>query len=82
MDVGHDDPFNEFSTSCLATLAFPTLFPDSKGDPTNNTIQRQISHSETDSFSQKLKHLIKFGEQKNGKWFYRFAKHPRFGYWA
>ena len=81
LEIG-TDPFNEFSTPCLATLAFPTLFPDVKGDPTNNANQRQISESDTESFAQKLKHLIKFGERENGKWNYRFASHPRFGYWA
>ena len=28
-------PLNEFKIQLLATMAFPTLFPDSKGDPTN-----------------------------------------------
>ena len=57
-------PFNEFSTSCLASLAFPTLFPDGKGDPTNSERVRNISEKETESFAQILKHLIKFGEKK------------------
>ena len=26
--------------------------------------------------------MIKFGENIDGKWVYRFASHPRFGYWA
>lgn len=29
-----DNPLNEFTTAFLATLAFPTLFPDRKGVPT------------------------------------------------
>ena len=57
-------PFNEFSTSCLASLAFPTLFQDGKGDPTNSELVRNISEKETESFAQILKHLIKFGEKK------------------
>ena len=81
LDIG-TEPINEFSTPCLATLAFPTLFPDGIGDPTNKMILREISQSETESFSLILKHLIKFGEKRNGKWHYRFASHPRFGYWA
>ncbi len=51
-------------------MAFPTLFPDGKGDPTNN---------DTEGFAQKVKHLIKFAEKLEGKWVYRFAAHPRFG---
>ena len=31
-----DNPLNEFTTEFLATLAFPTLFPDSIADPTSN----------------------------------------------
>ena len=76
------EPINEFSMPFLATLAFPTLFPNGIGDPTDNTIRREISQKETESFALKLKHLIKFGEKRNGKWHYRFASHPRFGYWA
>ena len=77
-----DGGYNEFTTSCLATMAFPCLFPDGKGDPTNVAIHRNISTSETESFSLKLKHLIKFSEYINSRWYYRFASYPRFGYWA
>lgn len=63
-------------------MSFPTLFPDGKGDPTNNALLRDTSDSITDAFASKLKHLIKFGEKIDGKWVYRFASHPRFGYWA
>ena len=31
-----DEPFNEFDTANLETLAFPTLFPDRLGDPNDN----------------------------------------------
>ena len=67
---------NEFSTSCLATMAFPCLFPDGKGDPTNLLLVRDISNNETEAFSLKLKHLMKFAELIDGKWHYRFASHP------
>lgn len=30
-----NEPLNEYQTPFLATMAFPTLFPDGKGDPTN-----------------------------------------------
>jgi len=59
------EPFNEFSTEYLASLAFPTLFPNTKGDPTNNATIRKIGNSVTESFSEKVKHLIKFAEKKN-----------------
>ncbi|XP_066921730.1 uncharacterized protein [Clytia hemisphaerica] len=77
-----NEPLNEFTTEYLATLAFPTLFPDGKGDPTNSSIRRSIAKSDTESFSEKIKHLIKFAEMIDGKWVYRFAAHPRFGFWA
>ena len=64
------------------TLSFPSLFPDAKSDPMNNALVRNISENETEAFSQKIKHLIKFAEKVNGKWVYRFASHPRFGCWA
>ena len=81
LDIG-STPFNEFSTPYLESLAFPTLFPDGKGDPTDNEQIIQISDNETECFASKLKHLIKFGEFKNGSWVFRFASHPRFGYGA
>ena len=42
----------------------------------------EITQSKTETFAQKLKHLVRFGEFLDGKWCYRFASHPRFGYWA
>lgn len=76
------EPLNEFSVQYLATMSFPTLFPDGKGDPTNNATLLDTNDSVTEAFASKLKHLIKFGEKVNGKWVYRFASHPRFAYWA
>ena len=57
-------------------MAFPTLFPDGKGDSTNQALLRDVP------LSEKFKHLIKFAEKVDGKWVYRFASHPRFSYWA
>lgn len=71
-----DNPLNEFTTPFLATLAFPTLFPDSKGDPTNPSLLKNVT------LKEKVKHLIKFAEKKDNIWHYRFAYHPRFSYWA
>ena len=76
------DPINEFDVQYLASMAFPTLFPDGKGDPTNKAVHSEISDSATQSFADKLKHLIKFAEKRDEKWIYRFASHPRFAYWA
>ena len=73
-----DSPLNEYNISHLATLAFPTLFPDSRGDPTNLSIVREVSERDVQSFALKIAHLLKFGEQNNGQWSYRFASHPRF----
>ena len=77
-----DNPLSEYDTEYLATMSFPTLFPDGKGDPTNSATLRSIADNDTEAFAQKIKHLIKFAEHIDGKWTYRFASHPRFGYWA
>lgn len=53
-----EEPSNKITTAKLATLGFSTLFPDGKGDPTINATVKKISHSETDLFSQKRKHLV------------------------
>ena len=71
-----NQPLNEYQTSHLASMAFPTLFPDGKGDPTNPSLLRDVP------FQEKVKHLIQFAENRNGQWVYRFASHPRFAYWA
>ena len=59
-----NEPLNEYQISHLATMTFPTLFPDGQGDPTNQGLLR----------------LFKFAEIIYGKWVYRFANHPRFSY--
>ena len=71
-----NEPLNEYQISHLATMAFPTLFPDGKGDPTNQELLRDVS------LQERIKHLLKFAEIIDGKWVYRFANHPRFSYWA
>ena len=81
MEIGSEG-YNEFSTYSLATMAFPCLFPDGNGDPTNVATVYSVVDNDTEAFARKLTHLIKFGEQIDGKWCYRFASHPRFGYWA
>ena len=71
-----NEPLNEYQVSHLATMAFPTLFPDGKGDPTNQKLLRDVP------LQERIKHLLKFAEIIDGKWVYRFANHPRFSYWA
>ena len=46
-------------------MAFPTLFPDGKGDLTNNAVFWDTSTNTSQSFAAKLKlkHLIKFSEK-------------------
>ena len=70
-------PINEFQTEGLATMAFPTLFPHGKGDPTKKTRLREVSLTEG------FKHLIKYADLSPLQTFtWRFASHPRFPYWA
>ena len=38
-----NSPINKYTTPFLATMAFPTLFPDGKGDPTNPSLHRMLS---------------------------------------
>lgn len=33
-----DEPFSELDCQFLASIAFPTLFPGEKGDPTNSAL--------------------------------------------
>ena len=37
-----NQPVNDYETSHLATMAFPTLFPDGRGDPTNQALLRHV----------------------------------------
>ena len=62
------EPLNEFNTPYLASMSFPTLFTDGKGDPTNVATCRKIANNDTETFAEKIKHLIKFGEYCNGPW--------------
>jgi len=71
-----NEPINEYVTPFLATMAFPTLFPDGRGDPTNPSLYKDVP------LAERIKHLLKFGEKNDSKWIYRFASHPRFAYWA
>ena len=76
MAISKNEALNEYQVSHLATMAFLTLFPDGKGDPTNQALLRDVS------FQERIKHLIRFAAIIDGKWVYRFANHPTFFYWA
>ena len=39
-----DEPLTEFDCQFLASMAFPTLFPDGKGDPTNSALLSDTSN--------------------------------------
>ena len=54
-------PLNEYQTPYLATTTFPTLFPDGKGDPTNQALLSDVP------LPEKIKHLMKFAQKINGK---------------
>ena len=67
-----NDPLNEYQTPFLATMAFPTLFPNGKGDPTNQALLRDVP------LHERIKHLLKFAENIDGKWVYRLPVIPDF----
>ena len=69
-------PLSEYDTPFLASMAFQALFPDCVGDPTNEASLRNVS------FQGKIKHLLKFSDNVNGKLIYRFVSHPRFPNWS
>ena len=59
------NPLSEYDTPFLASMAFPTFFPDCAGDPTNEASLRKVS------FHDRIKHLLKFSGKVNGKLIYR-----------
>ena len=68
---------NEFCTEGLATLAFPTLFPFGRGDPTCKQQRTTVTLSDA------LKHLVRYCDRSlDGSNRWRFTSHPRFPYWA
>lgn len=63
-------------------MLFFILFLDGKGDLINNVIMYDIVDNIIEVFVIKLKYLIKFGENIDGKWVYRFVFYLRFVYWV
>ena len=78
LDNVEDEPFN----ANLAEMALSILFSNDVADLTDNQTVFDIFHSPTDSYAQKLMHLVRFGEFIKSNWCYRFAAHPSFGYGA
>lgn len=63
---------NEFTTEGLATMAFPTLSPRGKSDPTSKQRHYNVL------FTHGFKHLICYGDTSpNGSVRWRFASHPQ-----
>ena len=71
-----NQPINEFQTPGLATQAFPTLFPYGTGDPTCPGRRHKVTLTEA------FKHLIRYADETDNDFHWRFAAHPRFPYWA
>ena len=74
-----DQPVSEWQTPGLFTMAFPCLFGNGAGDPTNYGHEKSVMRL---SLSEAFAHLIKFAERENGRWKYRFASCPRFVHMA
>ena len=69
---------NEYQTVGLASQAFPTLFPDCEGDPTDES-----GRFESVPLKDACSHLLWYARRNNdGRWVYPFASHKRFAFWA
>ncbi|CAM9191521.1 unnamed protein product, partial [Pylaiella littoralis] len=75
-----EGPLREDTTPLLATMCFPTLFPDGHGDPFSGVRLRKVSVIDT------LTHLMRFADmpaEGSGEApRYRFASHRTFAYWC
>ena len=70
-------PVSEYTTNNLAAKCFPTLFANRTGDPSDKARTRAVP------FANAIRKLLKYAYQKpNGEWYYPFAAHPRFSFWA
>ena len=49
-----EPPLNEYTKPFLATMAFPTLFPNGNGDPTNPSVVRNVSLHDASSICSNL----------------------------
>ncbi|CAF0924282.1 unnamed protein product [Brachionus calyciflorus] len=69
---------NKFQTDALYSLAFPKLFPNGDGDPTRKAGIKHVS--EALGFKHLMKSVAK--SYKNDEFYYAWAKHQRFKFWA
>ncbi len=69
-------PINEWNQNAMATLLFPKLFPNGKGDPTNKIRVKDVS--ETLAINHLMKVVVK---NSQGNDYYPIASHPRFKFW-
>ncbi len=78
-------PINEFSELYLASKCFPTLFTNcGSGDPTAPGCKFKNKPSLLLSFRHLLNVAYKRKNSETGEleWYYPFAEHPRFLFWA
>ena len=70
-------PLSEFNTQGLATMCFPELFLNGKGDPTVTARLRDVS------LAAAAKHLVRFSvfSPIRGGYMYPFVEHERFSGW-
>ena len=67
---------NEFYTQYLASMAFPNLFPDSKGDFTRKDLLYDVSKNES------VAHLMKIAFLHKNSLVFPFVEHKSFVFWA
>ncbi|RNA16317.1 ATP-dependent DNA helicase PIF1 [Brachionus plicatilis] len=69
---------NEYQNDSICSLAFPKLFPNGAGDPTKKARLKEVTESLA------FKHLMKSAAKsyKNCHFYYAWAKHQRFKFWA
>ncbi|RNA27124.1 ATP-dependent DNA helicase PIF1, partial [Brachionus plicatilis] len=69
---------NEFTNIAMCSLIFPKLFPTGAADPTVKSRVKEITEG------LGFKHLLKCvaTNSKTKKFYYPFAQHPRFKFWA
>ena len=67
---------SDYSTPALLGMAFPHLFPDSGGDPTDPDRSIEVTLKEAS------KHLLRLGNVENGNVSFPFARDIQFPYWV
>lgn len=71
-----NDLLNEYQILFLVIMVFFILFFDGKGDFINQVLLRDVF------FYERIKYLLKFVENIDGKWVYCFVSYFRFLYWV